>query len=249
MTEPPARPRRISTGAAGSDAGPHGGWRGTVARIAGIVVTLGAIWSLLSIAVGGLRWAEWVENAFLLIGVPTAPTLFSAALLSLLGSALRRRLRAALIVAVVLEVVNLTTYVVALAAGSSISRVPGRIESTRTTAIAIAAAVSALVVVLLIASRREFPARLRPGSRRLALAVLAGGLTLAAGAGLAIAAAFPHGLYGVDERVDWALDAALGFSVPGLRHPSLGPGWGHFLVSSFSLLVLLAELLTVFVNV
>jgi hypothetical protein len=59
------------------------------------LVTLAAIWSLISIVITG-AWAEWIDEIFGLVNLPTDASLFTVVLLFILGNALSRRIRFAL---------------------------------------------------------------------------------------------------------------------------------------------------------
>ena len=59
------------------------------------VVTLAAFWSLISIVING-AWAEWIDEIFGLVNLPTDASLFTVVLLFVLGNALSRRIRFAL---------------------------------------------------------------------------------------------------------------------------------------------------------
>src|SRR4051794_41944112 len=83
--------------------GPHG-WRDRFAAWPGRLVTLAGIWVLISFPLRSLRWTWWVDYAFGLFNIPAEPNLFIAAALLVLGSALRRRLRAAYYLLLVYQV-------------------------------------------------------------------------------------------------------------------------------------------------
>ena len=71
------------------------GWKETVAVWTARVVTLAAFWSLISIVING-AWAEWIDEIFGLVNIPTDASLFTVVLLFVLGNALSRRIRFAL---------------------------------------------------------------------------------------------------------------------------------------------------------
>ena len=103
MATSPARTRRRARSlAAGRPTAARSGWRGCI----GAVVTLGAIWSLVSVFARP-SWRHWGEETFGAVNLPVGANLFSVALLVLLAGAVRRRLRVALWILVLFQVLAL----------------------------------------------------------------------------------------------------------------------------------------------
>src|SRR3954452_15781135 len=69
------------------------GWREQFAAWCGRVIVLGGFWSLVSLILRPLRWPRQVDDVFGLVNLPVGPSLFSIALLFVIGGAVRRRIR------------------------------------------------------------------------------------------------------------------------------------------------------------
>ena len=69
------------------------GWREQFAAWCGRVIVLGGFWSLVSLILRPLRWPRRIDDLFSLINLPVGPSLFSIALLFVVGGAVRRRIR------------------------------------------------------------------------------------------------------------------------------------------------------------
>lgn len=72
--------------------------------MAGTAGHLAGIWVLISFPFRSFAWTWWADWAFGLFNIPAEPNLFIAAALLVLGSALRRRLRAAYLLLLVYQV-------------------------------------------------------------------------------------------------------------------------------------------------
>jgi lysyl-tRNA synthetase class 2 len=169
--------------------------------------------------------ATWV---FGLLGLPANPSLFNAALLLVLAGALARRKRAGLVAAILLVEGPAVLYeagvVVGQATGADVRRLAPLATSADvapSTSIAIHAASAAgslAVIVVLVAARRTFPARLPPRALALALTVAGVAVAVATAVGYALvglAGAPPPGAPAAvppagAPRVWWALNVALG---------------------------------------
>ncbi|MDR1151407.1 MAG: phosphatidylglycerol lysyltransferase domain-containing protein, partial [Bifidobacteriaceae bacterium] len=156
------------------------GWAGNIARAAAIWALLGGI---VAPVVPGLSVvATWVWG---LVGLPANPSLVNAALLFVLAEALARRKRAGLIAAVVLVEGPAALYgfgvVIAHVTGADVGRslslaTSADVSLGTSLAIHAASAVGSLaVIVVLLAARRAFPARVPhlAFARALAVVVLA----------------------------------------------------------------------------
>ncbi|MER7274569.1 bifunctional lysylphosphatidylglycerol synthetase/lysine--tRNA ligase LysX [Dactylosporangium sp. NPDC000244] len=188
-----------------------------VAAWSGRVVTIAGLWVVVSLPLRHVAWVWWVDDVFGLLNLPVAPNLFIAASLLLLGSALRRRLWAALILLLVYQVlVTLSdaAATVVLAVFWDGLAAAERPHPWEMVSIAASVPIGAILVVLLWRARGRFPARLSPGSRRGALLVLAAGLGLSWLLALALTELFPHTLRGLGESLVWATRSAFGLTAP-----------------------------------
>ncbi|MGI8868951.1 MAG: bifunctional lysylphosphatidylglycerol synthetase/lysine--tRNA ligase LysX [Mycobacteriales bacterium] len=225
---------------------PHiGHRRAQVAAFVGRFVTLGAAWSLISIPIHHLRWAERLDDAFAIFGIPAEPNLFVAALLLVLGSALRRRLHAAVLAAMLLEalsaVVSLPLIIASLPNGGSV----GDYDVSRTdlTILIISTVISLVMVVVLWLIRADFPARLAAGSRRTAVVVFVGGLAASTIVTFLLSTAFPGELQSTPEKIRWAVRRALGIAAGPTRidlHGHVGHHWIGVLAGLMSAIALVA---------
>src|SRR4051812_34361182 len=77
-------------------------WQESVARVIPAVVTLAATWSVLAVVLRG-PWRRAGEEVLGFVNLPASPNLFTVVLLVLLAGTLRRRLRLALWVLVVFQ--------------------------------------------------------------------------------------------------------------------------------------------------
>src|SRR5947209_2696474 len=81
------------------------GWRERLAGWVGRIVTVAAVWSLLSIPLRSLGWPDAVDDVFGLLNLPAEPNLFVVVLMLVTAGALRRRLHVALAAVIVFQVV------------------------------------------------------------------------------------------------------------------------------------------------
>src|SRR4051812_1464327 len=219
-------------------------WQERFARIAGTVVTVAAAWSVLSLVVRGPRRAA-VEDLFGWVNLPVGANLFSIPLLVLLAGALHRRLRVAVWILVLFQVLAVADDVAQVGLGlttrtGSLLAHFGPVERVDLLISALAAVV---LTPLIIAALPAFPARLYPASRRAAPLVLLGGLTTSAVVCLTLTEIFPKTLSSAGERVLWALGAVVGveqsrFDAAGVPHQ--GHHWVAALAGLISGLTLLA---------
>ncbi|WP_035860728.1 bifunctional lysylphosphatidylglycerol synthetase/lysine--tRNA ligase LysX [Cryptosporangium arvum] len=185
----------------------------------GRVVTVAGVWLVVSFPLRHRTWVQWIDAAFELLNVPTARNLFVIVALLLLGSALRRRLRSALIVVIAYQLaaglLQLPVVAIAAANWSDLDATDLDLDRTEVVLTAVSAAVGVVLGVALLRVRRAFPARLAPGSRRAALAVLAGGLIASWATTVWLTQLFPHTLSGAREHLTWATRSAFGVTAAG----------------------------------
>ncbi|MDF0532054.1 bifunctional lysylphosphatidylglycerol synthetase/lysine--tRNA ligase LysX [Tsukamurella sp. 8F] len=225
----------------------------TLARL----TLLAALVSLISALVHPEKSLTIAGDVINTIGIPTEPSLFLVALLAVLSGALRRRLRAAHTVMVVLMGLTVFSNIADLVAAVTGDRAldpdvhihgfywEAR-ESVSGTIVAASIAMFALVCVLL--SRRAFPARLSHGSRFAALAVLVGGFVGSYLVTLLLTTIFPHTLRGLGEEAAWALRSTFGVIVrPGADYLLDGRAGFHWVYSVSGVLSAAALVLTLMV--
>ncbi|MGY1744749.1 bifunctional lysylphosphatidylglycerol synthetase/lysine--tRNA ligase LysX [Blastococcus sp. SYSU D00695] len=186
-------------------------WQERFARTAGTVVSLAAIWSLLSIVARG-SFRDLGDTLFGIVNLPVGPTLFNLALLFLLAGTLHRRMRLGAWVLFLFQVLALldAAAVVLLALsneGGSLLRQFSAWDWVELGVVTVSALVLAPVVW---AARPAFPARLYRPSRRAAPLVLLVGLAVSAAVSLLLTWLFPRSLEGAGERVLWALRVVVG---------------------------------------
>ncbi|WP_288800061.1 bifunctional lysylphosphatidylglycerol synthetase/lysine--tRNA ligase LysX [uncultured Arsenicicoccus sp.] len=191
-------------------------------KIAGDVVTWGALWSAVSILLQGFGWPMWVDEAFSLISVPTAPNLFVAALLLIVGEALHRRLRVAWWIVVLFQGLAALTFVSGLAfVLSDLEEMMSDPEvwgdlppSVGLAGYLISTIATTVIFVIFVRRRGAFPAQRPAGSLREAVTTLVLGLpaVLALTFGLSW---FASGtLAGPGERLLWSAQHTVGLSLP-----------------------------------
>jgi hypothetical protein len=180
----------------------------------GRIVTLAGLWSLVSIPLRPFQWPDWIDDAFGLFNIPAGSSIFLVISLLLLGSALRRRLRAALLLSVVWEALSavLSAALFAVVAMHWNSLHTADPDTTRLNGIfALISVVTGVILALVLWScRSAFPARLAAGSRLAALTVLVGGLLVSMSVAIMLTEFFPNSLEGAGERIGWSIRAAVG---------------------------------------
>jgi lysyl-tRNA synthetase, class II len=188
--------------------------REQLAAWAGRIVTLAGLWSLVSIPLRPFQWPDWIDDAFGLFNIPAGSSIFLVISLLLLGSALRRRLRAALLLSVVWEALSavLSAALFAVVAMHWNSLHTADPDHTRLNGIfaLISAGTGVILALVLWSCRSAFPARLAPGSRLAAVTVLVGGLLLSMSVAIMLTEFFPNSLEGPGERIGWSIRAAVG---------------------------------------
>ncbi|MFI5952910.1 bifunctional lysylphosphatidylglycerol synthetase/lysine--tRNA ligase LysX [Cryptosporangium sp. NPDC051539] len=205
-------------------------WADAVAAWSGRIVTIAGAWLLISLPLRHARWPHWIDYAFGLLNVPTTRSLFVVVGLLLLGSALRRRLRAALWLAIAVQVIAAPTQVLVvwIAAANWADLAATDLDLTRAEVVltGVSAVVALALAVLLWRARGAFPARLAPFSRRAALGVLASGLIAAWALTLGLTELFPRTLDGFREKLTWTNRSVFGFTAAGDR-AGLNGHFGH----------------------
>jgi lysyl-tRNA synthetase class 2 len=221
-------------------------WQQRAAVWVGRVVVAAAIWSSLAIVLHLVdpSLVKKVETAFSFFGIPAGHTVFSAVYLTVIGSALLRGKRAALLwVLLVFEALWLLGRLAAVAiTGAQLANPDNTAllaeigESTfQDLEFAIAqVVVIALLIVLLWRIRGAFPARLAPGTRRQAVLALIAGLLVSIAVSITLTQIFPHTLRGQKEKIGWAVLAALGQSRNRMGSGHAGHGWVGLSVGAIS---------------
>ncbi|MHA7135494.1 bifunctional lysylphosphatidylglycerol synthetase/lysine--tRNA ligase LysX [Oerskovia turbata] len=228
-------------------------WAEAVASWTGRIVQAVAFWLVLALimllfAPGVVRTvSDWLA----VLNIPTYPSVFSVVLVGVIASGLLRRQRAALWFVVVLW--QLPVAVLGLAVGllwvfdedKAALRADGLVLSPLEIASWV---VAVAAVVLLIAARSAFPARVSKGAWWQAMLVLAGGVLVSATLTFLVLEVFPHTLQGLKNRVNWSLSVALGLAPSDypLHADGSGPAWLELvsgLISALALVLAIAVFL------
>ncbi|MEU4190543.1 bifunctional lysylphosphatidylglycerol synthetase/lysine--tRNA ligase LysX [Kribbella sp. NPDC026611] len=220
-------------------------WQHRAAVWVGRVVVAASVWSFFAIPLHFFApvLVKRVDIAFDFVGIPAGHTILPAVYLAVVGSALLRGKRAALLwVLWVFEglwLLGLTGYIafatVLLSSPndkdllSDLDRDP---VSSLEWAIVQWFVVAALIV-LLWKIRGAFPARLAPGTRRLAVGALVLGLMVSVAVSVTLTQVFPRTLSGQRQKIGWAVVAALGQSRSKMGGHE-GHGWIGLTVGAIS---------------
>nr|WP_183323112.1 bifunctional lysylphosphatidylglycerol synthetase/lysine--tRNA ligase LysX [Flexivirga oryzae] len=228
-------------------------WREQVARWVGRAFMFAAVWSLISVPLHGNIVVDIVDDTLGLLNVPAEPSLFTVCLLFVLAGAVRRRLRFAYWIVVLLMALSVLSSLLLLLGAVfrqdifQDSRLSGFDRDYHAFVTSVPASAGALligiiVLVIVTLSRSAFPARLAPGSRVAAAVVLVTGLAASLGITFAITLAAPDTLHGTGEIARFAVRSAFGFtsdsSTPGL-HEHSGHSWVYGLAGIISTVALL----------
>ncbi|WAL68843.1 bifunctional lysylphosphatidylglycerol synthetase/lysine--tRNA ligase LysX [Amycolatopsis cynarae] len=186
----------------------------------------------------GSNAGEMVIDVFSWLNLPVDGSLVRAVLLAVLGAALRRRKRAALLTLVVLQVTGLAldlAWAVAVRVAPAELLAPGDDVTGVLWPALGSAAVSAGLAVFLWRLRPAFPARLAPGAWWRALVALSAGLISVVALGMALTTVFPGGLFGLWERFAWVTNHATGAFFQ-LRRLGVGtgPAWVDVLLDALA---------------
>jgi lysyl-tRNA synthetase class 2 len=221
-------------------------WQQRVAGWVARAVALAAVWSFLAIplhlVLPGL--VKKIDVSLQFLGIPAGHTFFSAVYLAVVGSALLRGKRAALLwVLWVWEALWLVAGLGAVAFTAVRLSYPEDAEllakfgptSVQDLEWGIAqVVVTVTLIVLLWKVRGAFPARLAPGTRRLAIGALVVGLLISSAVSVSLTQVFPHTLVGQREKIGWAIFAALGQSRGRMGSGHEGHGWVGLTVGAIS---------------
>ncbi|HEU4948458.1 MAG TPA: bifunctional lysylphosphatidylglycerol synthetase/lysine--tRNA ligase LysX [Kribbella sp.] len=221
-------------------------WKHRVAGWIGRVVVLASVWSFLAIPLHLVlpEQVKKVDAGFDFLGIPAGHTIFSAVYLAVVGSALLRGKRAALLwVLWVFEALWLIAGLAVVAIGSSVLASPENTEliarfgtsSVADVELGVAqVVVTVSLIVLLWKVRAAFPARLAPGTRRLAIGALVTGLLISAAVSISLTQLFPNTLVGEREKIGWAVAATLGQSREKMATGHEGHSWVGLTVGAIS---------------
>ncbi len=195
------------------------------------LVTLGALWTLLSVPPWRPRWTHWIDDLFSIVGVPVGSSLFLICLLLLLAGALRRRMRVARLFVLVIEWLTFTLATLSLVLIATVPSVRDGLAVVDLVSVILTEIGAALVLVFFHNAKRAFPARTRPGSLRTAVAVLIGGLAASVLVTFGLTMLAPRHLDRVGQRFGWSVRAVLGLRLhlTHLNHEHLGHRWIAFL--------------------
>jgi lysyl-tRNA synthetase class 2 len=209
-------------------------WKAKAGGIVATVVQLAAVFSVVLLFTNGGhgRVLNGIDMAFSALSVPTSASLVMVLLLVVLGGALRRRKKAALYTLVLFQVggLLLTLALQATLLWSPELLVLGpkqmRHIPNQVWALTVADLLSVGLIVLLLALRPAFPARLAPSAWRDGLTMLFGGFAVVILVGWGLAEAFPGHLGDTWERFAWVVNHATGENLQ-LRRIGVGegPGW------------------------
>ncbi|WP_460660771.1 bifunctional lysylphosphatidylglycerol synthetase/lysine--tRNA ligase LysX [Kribbella swartbergensis] len=220
-------------------------WQHRAAVWVGRVVVVASVWSFIAIPLHlfAPAYVKRVDQAFDFFGIPAGHTFFSAVYLAVVGSALLRGKRAALLwVLWVFEALWLIAQTAAVAFTSVRLANPNDTELLRDFGPAtvqdlewgiVQVIVVAAIIALLWKIRGAFPARLAPGTRRLAIGALVAGLLISIAVSITLTQVFPKTLTGQREKIGWAVIAALGQSRSKLGGHE-GHGWIGLTVGAIS---------------
>jgi lysyl-tRNA synthetase class 2 len=197
-------------------------WRERFAERAAQVILLAAWWSLLRVVTHHVRILERVDDLFALVNLPVGPSLFSAALLFIVGGAVRRRMQMAWWLLSAFQVIAAGYLLSELVDGLLVHARADRLAPALATGIAINAALTVVVVALLLGSRGAFTSRLEQGARWRSIGVLVGGISVSMTVSIVLTLALPGHLHDLSHRLLWAIRVV--FGVPPDRTDL---GWGN----------------------
>lgn len=200
-------------------------WQEFVAEWYGRLVTIGGFFSILMVIFRRPVWMQWVSEAFNIVAIPVQSNLFVGAVLIMIGGALRRRLAAAfwMVIAYAAMVIVLSAWVLfQWAQYRSDPDIAVLNEDSTLLWLFVAEMVGLIIVVgVLLGAKRAFSAKLAPGSKSGALAILVGGLATSVLVTFALTLAFPASLISIKEKLQWSVWRALGLTFDVLvRHPA-----------------------------
>ncbi|WP_167116910.1 bifunctional lysylphosphatidylglycerol synthetase/lysine--tRNA ligase LysX [Amycolatopsis viridis] len=226
-------PTRASEPATGTRP-PVSRWRGKAAGVLATVVQLGALASVVLLLGGSSHhdFYRWTVGLFSLLNLPVDSNILIALVLAVLGAALRRRKRAALNTLILFQaaglLMDLAFQMVLLWAPRVLTlprRGPEHLPATLW-ALTGAEVVAVALIVLLLALRPAFPARLAPGAWKHALVVGVAGFGATILLGWCLLEVFPGTLSGLGDAFLWSVNHSTGELLQlrrlGVRE---GPAW------------------------
>ena len=219
------------------------GWREQFAAWCGRVIVLGGFWSLVSLILRPLRWPRRIDDLFSLINLPVGPSLFSIALLFVVGGAVRRRIRFAWWLLLAFQTVA-ALYLVGVLSAYLVSYQDARdLSAMDTVELFVNAGLTVPLVALLWLSRQAFSSRLEPGARWPALAVLTSGIAASITLAVLLDFAFPDRLTGIGRKLSWSVRVALGVEPSSTEvgwHGEYGHRWVAVLAGLISAIALVS---------
>jgi lysyl-tRNA synthetase class 2 len=239
-----AGPARVGTGRAWADRHPRRDRPPTrralaVAHVSSRVMQALALWQLVGLVLLPFapRQVRLVAEWLSVLNVPSHPGFFAAVLVGVIASGMLRRLRAAVwFVVLVWQLPVAVVGAAVLVLGVSGVIPVDDVDLSRSDLVqAIASTVVAvLVVVLLVGSRRAFPARLRHRAWRSAVLVTVVGVLAGIALAVLILRAQPSHGASIGEQVRWSAAHAVGIRTPALHDGAHGPLWVGALASLVS---------------
>lgn len=226
-------------------------WAETVARWGGRILQVYAVWLLVALILRPVaHHAERpVAEVLSVTNVPSYPSLFSAVVVGLVASGFLRRRRAALwFVVLVWQLPSALVMLLAIVL-DRIDPAAGVLDDVHWTAYA-GGVVGLVLVVVLVAARRAFPARIARGAWWTAALVLVLGLAVATGVVWALLQVVPSSLDSQTARLGWAVSVSVGLSPheEPFAIDGVAPGWlalvGGVLAGAALLLAVLVFLRT-----
>jgi len=219
------------------------GWQDTFAAWCGRIIVLGGFWSLVSLVLRPLRWPRRVDDLFSLVNLPVGPSLFSIALLFVIGGAVRRRVRFVWWLLLGFQTVA-ACYLVGVLSAVLVNYQDARdLTATDAVELVVNAGLTVAIVVLLWLSRHAFSSRLEPGARWLALAVLVGGLLTSITVAVLLDLSFPDRLTGLERKLGWSIRVSLGLEPSNTDlgwHGQHGHRWVAALAGAISAIALVS---------
>ncbi|KOX17282.1 lysine--tRNA ligase [Saccharothrix sp. NRRL B-16348] len=224
-------------------------WR-TAGAVATVVQVAAAASLLLFVIDEESDLATSILRVSYLLGLPVEANLFIALVLVVLGAALRRRKRAALWTLLLFQVLN-AGVVLLLIVRYWID--PGPFLGTDeppdrwgvTVDLGSFVVVTVGLIVLLLAIKDAFPAKLAAGAWRQTLVVLFGGIVVLSLVGWGLTEVFPGHLHGTWHKLGWAANQITGEVLP-QRRGGEGPPWLGVLLGFGGMLVAIAALYVFF---
>ncbi|MDG4804957.1 bifunctional lysylphosphatidylglycerol synthetase/lysine--tRNA ligase LysX [Micromonospora sp. WMMD980] len=229
------------------------GIRAQVPRaFATLLAVVAAVCALAALSSAVAADVQPVRTAIDALLVPAPANLAYAVFLGVLAAAARRRKRLAWWVLLVYFsltlVVGLTAGGLLLTVGANeLNHAAGQrlFGTLETIGVWVGIAFAAAAVALLVAARREFYARVRPGSTWRALGVLAGLAAAFVGLGYLLLLVEPGSLHTWSDRLGYAVEKVFGGAVTlDLTRRGQAPGWVNLLLGAFGATAFLAALFT-----